>query len=439
MLNGSEAEIRAAIAKNVVEFFGAKQDEKFVPGKTKIRYAGSVYGHEEVNAIFDAVLNGWFGLGQYARQFESQLKDVVGCERVILTNSGSSANLLALTSLTAPDLEGHIEKGAEVLTPACTFATTFNPIIQNQLMPVVIDIVPETYNIDANAVQDAISSKTKAMIMPHTLGNPCDVETLAKVAKENNLFLIEDCCDALGSTYAGKHVGSSGIMGTLSMYPAHHITMGEGGAIFLNDQNLYRTVNSYRDWGRACYCESTETNPMGACNMRFNWKINDVFYDHKYMYSHIGYNLKPTEFQAAMGTEQVKRLPGFIRARKRNFRILREEFSGLEDDFILPESLPKADPCWFAFPLTIKDGSSINRRDMCIFLEKHMIETRYIFSGNVLRHEAYRDVKSKVVGSLENSDRIIKSSFFVGIYPGNSEEKTKYIAEKINEFCSRHK
>jgi CDP-6-deoxy-D-xylo-4-hexulose-3-dehydrase len=433
----TEAEIRKEIAKNVKELFKHKQEAKFIPGKTKIRYAGAVYSHEEINAIFDATLNGWFGLGQYARQFEQQLKEFIGCERVILTNSGSSANLLAITSLTAPDLEGHLEKGDEVLTPACTFATTFNPIIQNQLMPVVVDIVPETYNVDAEKLSDAISPKTKAMIIPHTLGNPCDVHELAKIAKENNIFLIEDCCDALGSTYAGKSLGSFGVMGTLSMYPAHHITIGEGGAIYLNDAKMYRTINSYRDWGRACYCESTETNSLGACNMRFNWKINDHFYDHKYMYSHIGYNLKPTEILTAMGTEQIKRLPEFTKARKRNFKILKEELSGLEANFIFPESLPKADPSWFAFPLTIRDDSKISRIDLCTYLEKHMIETRYIFSGNVLRHEAYKDVKTRIVGSLENSDRIIKSSFFVGVYPGNSEEKTKYIAQKINDFVKQ--
>jgi len=259
-----------------------------------------------------------------------------------------------------------------------------------------------------------------------------------KIANESDLLVIEDNCDALGSKYGGKYTGTFGVMGTLSMYPAHHITVGEGGAIFLNDMRYSKIVKSFRDWGRACYCESTEKNPFGSCGMRFDWKLQgELKYDHKYMYSHIGYNLKPTEIQVAMGVAQLKRLPLFIEARKRNFKILFEELNSLDDLFILPHSLNKADPCWFAFPLTIKDTKKINRAKICEFLEKSQIETRYIFSGNLLRHPAYKDIKPRIVGELTNSDRVLTNSFFVGVYPGNSEEKTKFIAKKIKEFATK--
>ena len=276
--------------------------------------------------------------------------------------------------------------------------------------------------------------------MPHTLGNPNEMDTVMKIAKENNLFVIEDNCDALGSKYAGKFTGTFGIMGTLSLYPAHHITTGEGGAIFLNDLRFSKIIKSYRDWGRACYCESTETNPFGACGMRFNWNLegkDGLTYDHKYMYNHIGYNLKPTEIQIAMGVEQLKRLPLFIEKRKINFKILCEELGFLDKYFIMPKSLKKADPCWFSFPLTIRDHRKIDRKEICTFLEKQNIETRYIFSGNILRHPAYKYVHPRIVGSLENSDKVIMDSFFVGVYPGNTEEKTKFIASKIKEFVSK--
>lgn len=434
-----ENPVRKKISEGIKKFFDLKEDEKFVPGKTKVRYAGAVYGEEEINAIVDAALNGWFGLGKHAREFEKGLTDFIGCKETILANSGSSASLLATTSLTSNQLPDRLKPGDEVITPACTFPTTFNPIIQNNLKPVVIDIVPETYNIDAEKLSEAVSKKTRLIVLPHTLGNPTDMETVMKIANENQLWVIEDNCDALGSKYNGKMTGSFGIMGTLSLYPAHHITVGEGGAIFLNDMRFSKIVKSFRDWGRACYCESTEKNPFGACGMRFDWKLEgkgNLTYDHKYMYSNIGYNLKPTEIGVAMGSSQLKRLPEFIKTRKRNFRILSEELASLDNLFILPQSLPKADPSWFAFPLTIRDSKKIKRRELCSFLEKQNIETRYIFSGNLLRHPAYRETKVRVVGSLENSDRVLLNSFFVGVYPGNTEEKTKFIAEKIKEFSS---
>ncbi|MBI2598238.1 MAG: aminotransferase class I/II-fold pyridoxal phosphate-dependent enzyme [Candidatus Diapherotrites archaeon] len=355
-----------------------------MPGETKIRYAGAVYGYEEINAIIDSALNGWFGLGNYAREFEKGLAHFIGCKETILANSGSSASLLAITSLTSWQLVDRLKPNDEVITPACTFPTMFNPIIQNNLKPVVLDIIPETYNIDAENLSEAITNKTRLIVLPHTLGNPNDMDTVMKIAKEHEIWVIEDNS---------------------------------------------KIIKSFRDWGRACYCESTEKNPFGACGMRFNWKLEgkgNLTYDHKYMYNHIGYNLKPTEIQVAMGVHQLKRLPDFIKIRKRNFKILFEELSILDKYFIFPESHKKADPSWFAFPLTIRDVKKMDRRELCLFLEAQNIETRYIFSGNILRHPAYKNIKTKIIGNLKNSDRVLMNSFFVGIYPGNSEEQTKF-------------
>jgi CDP-6-deoxy-D-xylo-4-hexulose-3-dehydrase len=430
---------RAKILELVSEYVKLKPDEKFIPGETWIRYAGRVFDEEEYLSLVDAALDGWITAGRYSEEFEFQFSKYLGVNSSLLVNSGSSANLIALSSLTSESLgNDRIKHGDEVITVAAGFPTTVNPIVQNGAIPVFVDIEEGTYNIKIDEVESAISEKTKAIMVAHTLGNPFDVEKILKIVIDHDLYLIEDNCDALGSLYKGKLTGTFGHFSTLSFYPAHHITMGEGGAVNTNDPILERIARSFRDWGRDCYCE---TGASDSCGMRFTQKFGELplGYDHKYVYSHIGYNLKATDLQAAIGVAQLKKIDKFIERRKKNFRYLYNRLKPFEDYFILPKALPEADPSWFAFPLTVKENSSLTRKDIVNSLEKNKIMTRTLFSGNLIKHPAYLNVKKRVASSLEVTDRVMNRTFFVGIYPGISAEMMGYVGDVFDEIVRKIK
>jgi len=433
-----EGKIRKQIHKKLIEFHKLKQKkDKFIPGKTRVQYSGSIYDHKEVIAMVDSILDGWFGLGLKGRKFEEEFSRFLGVKNAVLTNSGSSASLISVSALMSSQFKDRIKKGDEVITTAVTFPTTFNPIIQNNLKPVLLDVNLKTYNMNYDNLKNALSKKTRLILIPHTLGNPNDMNIIMDFAEDHELYVIEDNCDALGSEFNGKKTGSFGIMSTCSFYPAHHMTMGEGGIVALNDEKLVRIIRSLRDWGRACYCRLDEMSPNGACGKRFSFVIDGIPYDHKYMYTHIGYNLKPLEFQAAMGLEQLKKLPKFIKSRERNFKILYKEFKQYEEFFLLPEWFPKSKPSWFAFPLTLKDNVPFTRLQITQWLEKNNIQTRLMFAGNIIRQPAYKNIEYRVVGDLKNSDKIMKDTFFIGMYPGITEEKIDYILLKFKEFIKK--
>jgi CDP-6-deoxy-D-xylo-4-hexulose-3-dehydrase len=424
MIKENKAEI-----KKLLEGFYENQPS-VEPGRDVIHYARAIYDHNEVYAALNSLMSGWLGLGGNAHTFEESFSGFLGVSHSVLTNSGSSANLLAVEALKLP-------KGSEAITPAVTFPTTLNPLIQKGLIPVFIDVEPATYNLDPSRLEDALTDKTQLVMLPHTLGNPNDMATIMDFVEDHGLHLIEDACDALGSKYGGKYLSTFGDLGTFSFYPAHHMTMGEGGAVVTNSEELALTLKSLRDWGRACVCEVCKLaqDPNAQCPLRFNESpLPD--YDRRYTYVNIGYNLKPLDLQAAMGLEQLKRLPGFIEKRKENFAKLYQELERYENYFILPESLPKADPCWFAFPLTVKESAPFKRRDVVSFLEKHKIATRPLFAGNILRQPAYRDINYRLVGGIGNSDRIMDGSFFIGVHPGLEEEHIGYMADTFKAFIA---
>lgn len=430
---------RAKILELVSEYVKSKPEEKFVPGETWVRYAGRVFDEEEYLSLVDAALDGWITAGRYSEEFEFQFSKYLGVNSSLLVNSGSSANLIALSSLTSESLGNHrIKHGDEVITVAAGFPTTVNPIVQNGAIPVFVDIDEGTYNINIDEVESAISEKTKAIMVAHTLGNPFDVDKILKIVKDHDLYLVEDNCDALGSRYKGKLTGTFGHFSTLSFYPAHHITMGEGGAVNTNDPILERIARSFRDWGRDCYCE---TGASDSCGMRFTQKFGELplGYDHKYVYSHIGYNLKATDLQAAIGVAQLRKIDTFIKRRKENFRCLYNRLKPYEDYFIFPKSLPEADPSWFAFPLTVRENSGFTRMEVVDFLEKNKIMTRTIFSGNLIKHPAYLNVNKKVVSSLEVTDGVMNRSFFVGVYPGISAEMIEYVGDVFEDIVRKIK
>jgi CDP-6-deoxy-D-xylo-4-hexulose-3-dehydrase len=433
----NEENIKKEIFEKIKEFYELKHKKRvFVEEKTKIRYAGRVFDEKEMIAATDAVLDFWLTLGKYTDLFEADFSKLLGMKHAIVTNSGSSANLLAVSALKSSELKNRLKNGDEVITPASTFPTTFNPIIQNNLMPVLVDINLGNYNTDVSQLKKALSKKTKALLIPHTLGIPNEMDAVMDFVKEHNLFLIEDACDALGSKYANKVVGSFGDISAFSFYPAHHITMGEGGALATNDELLDRIIRSIRDWGRACYCKPGEKNPLGACGRRFSFLVGGIKYDHRYMYSNIGYNLKPTDIQVAIGYEQLKKLPEFVRARKKNFNALYKIFSKY-NSFLLPDAPEKADVSWFAFPLTIKKGADFSRTELVSFLEKNNIQVRLLFTGNILHHPGYKEIKCRKIGKLENTEEVFRNSFFLGVYPGLLEEEITYIEKKVSEFMRK--
>ena len=418
----------------------AHRERKFIPGETKIHYAGRVYDDSEMINMIDAVLDFWITLGDYGKGFEEELANYLGVLDIILVNSGSSANLISCSILLSQQLDRPLKQGDEVITPAVTFPTTLAPIIQNGLIPVFVDVDLGTYNLNLQLLERAVSEKTRLIFVPHTLGNPCKIDKIMEIARKYGLYVIEDACDALGTKYNGKFVGTFGQLGTLSFYPAHHISTGEGGAIITNDKKLARIARSIRDWGKDCFC-NRNSGPDGACGNRFNYKIDGIpeGYDHRYVYTNFGYNLKPTDVQAAMGVAQLRKLPKFIAKRKANFQKIFNGLKKYRDYFILPTWSRKADISWFAFPLTIKPEAGFLRKELVTYLEKNNIETRYLFAGNILRQPAYKNIKCRVVRDLKNSDIVMRNSFFIGCYPGLNDEQIDYILRKFDEFFKKRR
>jgi CDP-6-deoxy-D-xylo-4-hexulose-3-dehydrase len=406
----------------------------FEPGKTMVPPSGKVIGAPELKNVVEAALDGWLTTGRFNDAFEKRLGEFLGARHVLTANSGSSANLLAFSALTSPLLkERAIKPGDEVITVAAGFPTTVNPILQNGCVPVFVDVEIPTYNIDVTQLKAAVSEKTRAIMLAHTLGNPYNLAEVSRFAKQHNLWLVEDCCDALGSTYNGKSVGSFGDIGTLSFYPAHHITMGEGGAVFTNDPLLKKILESIRDWGRDCYCPPGRDN---TCGKRFGWQLGTLpfGYDHKYTYSHLGYNLKISDMQAACGLAQMDHLEEFITARKRNFAYLRGRLKSCEEFLLLPQATLNSDPSWFGFPITLRPEAAVARVDFLRYLDENRIGSRLLFAGNLTRQPYFQGRNYRVIGDLQNTDRVMNETLWIGIYPGLSEEMLDFVAGKIEAF-----
>jgi len=431
-----------------IEYYRFKHEPKktFKPGD-RIAYGGRVFDHREIENLNDSTLDFWLTSGRYAEKFEKEFAELMGVKHCSLTNSGSSANLLAFMALTSAKLgERRIKKGDEVITVAAAFPTTVAPIIQYGAVPVFVDVTLPTYNIDCSRLDEALSDRTRAVMIAHTLGNPFDLKAVKAFCDRNNLWLIEDNCDALGSRYCldgeWKPTGTIGHIGTSSFYPPHHMTMGEGGAVYTNDTTLKRLVESFRDWGRDCWCPSGQDN---TCGERFNRQFGElpVAYDHKYVYSHLGYNLKVTEMQAAIGCAQLEKLPAFVEARKKNWQLIRKGLTGLEDVFVLPEATEDSDPSWFGFLLTVKEGASLNRDQIVTHLESRSIQTRMLFAGNLIKHPCFNELRQtgkgyRVVGELDNTDAIMERTFWIGVYPGLSHGALKYMMQSIKDFVKNH-
>lgn len=429
-----EQKVRKEILKKVVEFYNFKSKEKFIPGKTRINYAGRIYNEKEIINLVDASLDFWLTSGRFARQFEKEFAKFLGVKYCILTNSGSSANLLAISALTSRKLGyKRLVPGNEVITMACGFPTTLNPIIQNKLTPVFVDIDLRTYNIQTNKIEKAVTKGTKAIFITHTLGNPAEMDKIVDIARKRNLWLIEDNCDSLGSKYKGKYTGTFGHISTSSFYPAHHITTGEGGAVITNNPLLKEIITSFRDWGRDCQCETGCDN---ACGKRFSQQLGKLpfGYDHKYTYSHIGYNLKITDLQAAIGIEQLKKLPSFIEKRRENFSILYNGLKKHKQYFTLPEITKYSTPSWFGLAIMLKNDAPFTRNELVNYLWKNKIATRMLFGGNLIKQPAYKDIKHRVIESLENTDIVMNRLFWIGVYPGLTRQMLKYILNKFDTF-----
>jgi CDP-6-deoxy-D-xylo-4-hexulose-3-dehydrase len=432
-------QIRAEISKLVQEYADlAFAEKEFEAGITTIPAAGKVIDAAEIKNMVEASLDGWLTTGRFNDSFEKQLAKFLGVKHLITVNSGSSANLIAFNTLTSPKLgKRAIKPGDEVIGVAAGFPTTVNPILQFGAVPVFVDVELGTYNIDVTHLEEAITSKTKAIMLAHTLGNPFNLDIITALCKKHDLWLIEDCCDALGSTYNGQLVGTFGDIATLSFYPAHHITMGEGGAVFTNNGKLKKIAESFRDWGRDCYCAPGQDN---TCNNRFCWTSKKLGgslpdgYDHKYTYSHAGYNLKITDMQAACGLAQLDKLDGFIAQRKANFVYLKEPLSDLEDILILPEATPNSDPSWFGFPITLRPEAGISRVELLRHLDEHKIGTRLLFGGNLLRQPYFKRREYRVIGDLKNTDRIMHDTFWIGIYPSLKNDELGFAADTIKNY-----
>jgi CDP-6-deoxy-D-xylo-4-hexulose-3-dehydrase len=427
---------RSEILSLASNFFDAAPSPKFIAGESAVPVSGKVLDGTDIAALVDASLDGWLTAGRFHDDFERALAKYVGVRNALFVNSGSSANLVALAGLTSPKLgKRALKPGDEVITVAAGFPTTVNPIIQNGMIPVFVDVELGTYDAVIDQVREAISPKTRAIMMAHTLGNPFNVDAIKAICKEHNLWLIEDSCDALGSTYGGKRTGSFGDTATVSFYPAHHITTGEGGAVFVNSPLVKKQVESFRDWGRDCYCATGHDN---TCKKRFEWQLGDLprGYDHKYIYSHIGYNLKATDIQAALGLSQMKKLDTFVQARKNNFEYLKKSLESI-DDFILPEATPNSDPSWFGFGLTIKPESGVDRTALLKHLDEKKIGSRLLFGGNLLKQPAYRNVEHRVIGDLKNTNLIMTNTFWLGVYPGLTKEMLEYVVSVVHDFVEK--
>ncbi len=428
-------QIRQEIAKLVEQYADQVYQSKiFEPGSSLVPPSGKVLGATELKNMVEASLDGWLTTGRFNDAFEKKLAEFLGVKYVLTTNSGSSANLLALSALTSPQLKGRaLKPGDEVITVAAGFPTTVNPLLQQGMVPVFIDVELGTYNMDVTQLEAALSDKTKAIMVAHTLGNCFNLDAVVAFAKKHHLWLIEDCCDALGTTYGGQAVGTFGDIATLSFYPAHHITMGEGGAVFTQDRKLKNIVESFRDWGRDCYCPPGKDN---TCNKRFDQQLGNLpqGYDHKYTYSHMGFNLKISDMQAACALAQMDRLEGFTALRKHNFQYLKNKLAGLEAFFILPEATPKSDPSWFGFPICLRPESNKKRVDLLKFLDSHKVGSRLIFAGNLIRQPYFTGQNYRQVGDLKNTDLVMNQAFWLGIYPGLTEEMLDFVAAKLKEF-----
>lgn len=410
------------------------QPTNFVPGESVIPPSGKVIGAPEIKNMVEASLDGWLTTGRFNDQFEARLADFLGVKHVATVNSGSSANLVAFSTLTSPRLgDSAIKPGDEVIGVAAGFPTTVNPILQCGAIPVFVDVDIPTYNIDATKIEAAIGPKTKAIMLAHTLGNPFNLSVVTELCKKYHLWLIEDCCDALGSRYQGKLVGTFGDIGTLSFYPAHHITMGEGGAVFTNNSELKSIIESFRDWGRDCYCAPGKDN---TCGKRFGWQLGDLplGYDHKYIYSHMGYNLKITDMQAACALAQMDRLEGFIEARRNNFAFLKGRLKSLEEFLVLPEATPGAEPSWFGFPISIREDAGISRVDLLKYLDQYRIGTRLLFAGNLTRQPYFQGRYYRVSGELTNTDKVMNNTFWIGVYPGLNDAMLDHVGDRLETF-----
>ena len=426
--------MREEVLSKVRQFYQEKDPRVITPGKDYIPVSGKVMDEEDMVNLVDASLDMWLTAGRYHDQFEKEFAKIMEQKFCLMVNSGSSANLLAFAALTSPKLkERQIKAGDEVITVAAGFPTTVNPIVQHGCVPVFIDVQLGTYQMDINQLEQALSEKTKAVMVAHTLGNVFDVEKVKSFCDKHGLWLIEDCCDAVGAKFNGKMAGTFGDLATTSFYPAHHITTGEGGAVLTNDPQLKKIVESFRDWGRDCWCPPGKDD---TCGKRFGWNLGELpdEYDHKYIYSHIGYNLKVTDMQAAVGVSQLKKLNGFVEKRNNNFKFLSEALSECEDKLILPKATESATPSWFGFPITVKEDVGFTRNALTQYLEKHGVGTRMLFGGNLLKQPLYQGIEKRVIGDLENTNAIMNQTFWIGVWPGLDVEHLEYIVQKIKDF-----
>lgn len=435
-----EEELRQKFRDLIPEYFQTKWPKhEFVPGESSVPVSGKVFDEEDLEFLLEACLDFWLTEGRFTDEFEKKFKKWFGLKVCALVNSGSSANLVALSTLTSPQLgDRRLKPEDEVITTAEGFPTTVNPIIQNRCKPVVLDAHIPTYNIDTTLLEEAVSEKTKAIMIAHTLGNPFNLDEVMRVAEKYNLWVIEDCCDAVGAEYNGQKVGTFGDLATVSFYPAHHITMGEGGAVLSKHAKLKRIIESFRDWGRDCWCSPGEEN---TCGKRFEWQLGELpyGYDHKYIYSHVGYNLKLTDMQAAVGVSQLKKLDRFIETRRKNYTYLRSKMEAFEEYLILPEATSNSRPSWFGFPVTVKEDAPFTRNQLVQKFESNKIATRLLFGGNLLRQPAYEDIEFRVVGETTNAERIMNQTLWLGVYPGLGKPQFDYMADKVKELIDSKK
>ncbi len=429
-------QLRQSILAQVADYYDIVHKNKtFLAGESRVQYAGRVFDACELQSLVGAALDFWLTAGPVADQFEQRLSQILGAREVIPVNSGSSANLVAVSALCSTQLRNGLRPGDEVIVPAASFPTTVNPLIQNGLVPVFIDSRLGDYNLNPDYFEEALSARTKAVIFAHTLGNPADMDAVMAFVQKNRLLLIEDTCDALGSTWDGKPVGTFGQVATLSFYPAHHITTGEGGAVYTTSRRIGKIARSVRDWGRDCWCGYD--NPIdGKCGIRFEREVPGMpgYYDHRYYYTEIGYNLKMTDLQAAVGLEQLRKLPDFIAKRKQNYSYLSKALEVFDEYLLLPTAHEKADPSWFAFPISVQDEAPFSRHELTRFLEHRHVETRPLFAGNILKQPAYKDINCRIIGDLQVTDQIMRSTFFIGLFPGLGPSQLDYMIESFSDF-----
>ncbi|TVQ43443.1 MAG: lipopolysaccharide biosynthesis protein RfbH [Gloeocapsa sp. DLM2.Bin57] len=434
-----EQQLRNKVLEAVQEYYQVKFGSRsFIPGQTYVPVSGKVFDDQELVKLVDSSLDFWLTTGRYAVEFETKFAEWMGVKHCLLVNSGSSANLVALSALTSAKLgEKRLKPQDEVITVAAGFPTTVNPIFQNQLVPVFLDVKLPSYDLDIDQLEAALSDKTKAIMIAHTLGNPFNLEAVMAFAQKHDLWVIEDNCDAVGSVYNGQKTGTFGHLATVSFYPAHHMTMGEGGAVLTSDSRLKKIVESFRDWGRDCWCPPGVDN---TCGKRFAWQLGDLpfGYDHKYTYSHVGYNLKMTDMQAAVGVAQLAKLPEFIAKRQENFKFLKTQLADLQDFLVLPQPAANSEPSWFGFPIMVKEDAPFTRNDLVKYLEDKRIGTRLLFGGNLVRQPIYQGLNYRVIGDLANTDKVMAGVFWIGVFPGLTEEMLTYTCTVIREFCQSY-